>query len=84
MKKLRKYLSLTSINNFLEKLEAIVEIPDTLSELTICRDPKDDKFLELAEGGKASCIITGDEDLLVLHPFNNIPIITPFVFINNY
>lgn len=83
-KKLRKYLSPTSINNFLEKLEAIVEIPTKLPEITVCRDPKDNKFLALAEGGNASCIITGDEDLLVLHPFKGIPIITPSIFVNEY
>jgi len=83
-KKLRKYLSLTSINNFLEKLERLTEPTDTLPELAVCRDPKDDKFLALALGGKASCIITGDEDLLVLHPFKGIPIIAPLEFINEY
>ena len=76
-KKLKKYLSLTSINNFLEKLERLTEPTDTLPELAVCRDPKDDKSLALALGGKASCIITGDEDLLVLHPFKGIPIIAP-------
>jgi putative PIN family toxin of toxin-antitoxin system len=30
-----------------------------------CRDPKDDKYLELAVSSGASCIITGDKDLLV-------------------
>ena len=42
-----------------------------------CRDPKDDKFLELALNGKATHIVSGDEDLLVLHPFRGIPILTP-------
>jgi len=39
-----------------------------------CRDPKDKKFLELAISGAASHIITGDEDLLALHPFRGIAI----------
>jgi putative PIN family toxin of toxin-antitoxin system len=42
-----------------------------------CRDPGDDKFLELAVSGKASHIITGDQDLLALHPFREISILTP-------
>lgn len=41
-----------------------------------CRDPKDNKYLELAVSGKAECIITGDEDLLVLNPFRQIDILT--------
>lgn len=52
----------------------MVKIIHTVS---ICRDPKDNKYLELALSGKADCIITGDKDLLVLHPFDNIPILTP-------
>jgi len=42
-----------------------------------CRDPRDDKFLEVAVHGRADVIITGDQDLLALHPFKGIAIITP-------
>jgi len=47
-----------------------------------CRDPGDDKFLELAVSGKASHIITGDQDLLALHPFHGISILTPREFLD--
>ena len=40
-----------------------------------CRDPKDDMFLELAKSANADCIVTKDDDLLVLHPFQGIPIL---------
>ena len=53
-------------------------------EITECRDPKDNKFLELAVAGKADCIVTGDKDLLVLHPFRNIRIITPKEFLSQF
>lgn len=46
-----------------------------------CRDPKDNKFLELALTVNANCIVTGDKDLLVLHPFRQIPIITVTEFL---
>jgi putative PIN family toxin of toxin-antitoxin system len=52
--------------------------------LLICRDPKDNKYLELALSGRADVIITGDKDLLILHPFREIPIITPSQFLNDY
>ncbi len=52
--------------------------------ITDCRDPKDNKFLELAISANASCIITGDKDLLVLHPFRGIPILNAVDFINNF
>jgi putative PIN family toxin of toxin-antitoxin system len=31
-----------------------------------CRDPKDQRFLDLAENGKADLLVTGDNDLLAL------------------
>jgi uncharacterized protein len=52
--------------------------------VTASRDPKDDKFLELAVSANASCVITGDKDLLILHPFRGIPIVNAVDFINNF
>ena len=52
--------------------------------ITACRDSKDNKFLELAVAANASCIITGDKDLLVLHPFKNIPILSSSEFLNRF
>jgi len=46
-----------------------------------CRDPTDDKFLELAVNGRADLIVTGDADLLVLNPFRGIPILGPADFV---
>ncbi len=45
--------------------------------IRVCRDSRDDKFLELAVDGRANMILTGDEDLLALHPFRGIAIHTP-------
>lgn len=50
-------------------------------KVTACRDPKDDKFLEAALAGKADAIISGDADLLVLNPFEEIPILRPAEFL---
>lgn len=46
----------------------------------ICRDADDDRILAAASGGNASCIITGDNDLLVIRVFNGIPILKPSEF----
>ena len=54
---------------------------DPTEIVTDCRDPNDNKFLELAITCQASCIISGDVDLLVLHPFRGIPILTPANFL---
>jgi uncharacterized protein len=53
-------------------------------KIALCRDPKDNMYLELALSGKADCIITGDNDLLVLDPFRKIRIITPKVFLYQF
>jgi putative PIN family toxin of toxin-antitoxin system len=60
-----------------------VFVPVT-SALQVSRDPKDDMFLSLAVDAKASCIITGDRDLLVLHPFQNIAILSAFGFLSAF
>ncbi len=57
----------------------LVEITETVRE---CRDPNDDKFLELALSAHATCLVTGDRDLLVLHPFRGIPILAPRSFLD--
>jgi putative PIN family toxin of toxin-antitoxin system len=49
-----------------------------------CRDPKDNKFLEVAISANASCLITGDKDLLILHPFRGIPILNAVDFVNSF
>ncbi|MBN1454261.1 MAG: putative toxin-antitoxin system toxin component, PIN family [Anaerolineales bacterium] len=51
--------------------------------VTDCRDPKDNKFLEAAVASNADAIVTGDSDLLELHPFQGIPILRPAEFIHN-
>ncbi len=52
-----------------------------MERITACRDPKDDKFLEVAVTGEADVIVSGDEDLLVLHPFGSIPILPAAEFL---
>lgn len=42
----------------------------------VCRDPKDDKFLDAAHAGKADCLISGDDDLIALGEFERVPILT--------
>jgi putative PIN family toxin of toxin-antitoxin system len=68
------------LQNRLQATEDIIEnmIDVQIRErFSVCRDAKDDKILELAVNGRATVIITGDKDLLVLHPFRGIAILTP-------
>ena len=45
--------------------------------VTECRDAKDDKYLELALAADAWAIVSGDADLLVLHPWHGVRILRP-------
>ncbi|MGO8756489.1 MAG: putative toxin-antitoxin system toxin component, PIN family [Terracidiphilus sp.] len=56
---------------------AAAVLVDISSAIPACRDPRDDKFLEVAVHGRADLIVTGDADLLALHPFRGIQILTP-------
>ena len=79
--KFNKYVSEQERVEFLIALlqEAIfIEVVEVVTE---CRDPHDDKFLELAVNGNAEYIISGDRDLLSLHPFREIAIVTPRDFL---
>lgn len=49
--------------------------------IAISRDPHDDKFLEVAVGGNADVVVSGDEDLLTLTAFEGIPLIPPSRFL---
>jgi uncharacterized protein len=42
-----------------------------------CRDPKDNKYLELALAAGAETIVSSDDDLLVLHPWHGVQILLP-------
>lgn len=45
------------------------------------RDPNDDHVLGCALAASAKVIVTGDKDLLSLHPFRGIAIVTPAAFL---
>ena len=53
--------------------------PDKLKS-PICRDSDDDNILATALAGRCDCIITGDQDLLVLKDFDGIAILSPSDF----
>ena len=80
-RKFDKYFTDARRLQVIQKLERdCVKVEVNLS-VTACRDPKDNKFLELAVTAGASCMITGDQDLLILHPFETIPIVSAADFI---
>ncbi len=79
--KFDKYLPLDIRLEIIDDFISLAYFIEPSIKIATCRDPKDDKFLELACSAKASCIITSDQDLLILNPFRGIPIITAAEFL---
>ena len=79
--KFDKYLSEEERIEFLTTLVHEAELVNVVETVTDCRDPRDNKFLELAVSGGATHIVTGDSDLLMLHPFRGIIVVSPSMFL---
>jgi putative PIN family toxin of toxin-antitoxin system len=83
-KKFDRYLPSDQRGTFLIALVQSTTLVETTETVHVCRDPKDNMLLELALSGKADVIVTGDSDLLVLHPFRQIAILKPEPFLKAY
>lgn len=79
--KLDRYVSVENRKQFLRQLGRRSEFVPVIYSVRECHDPKDDKFLEVALNGRADVIITGDADLLVMHPWRDIAILSPQDFL---
>ena len=75
------YISRLDRQRFLRLLGGVARVVTVSTPIQACRDPKDDKFLEVAVHGEARAIITGDTDLLELDPFHGIRIQRPGDFL---
>jgi hypothetical protein len=82
--RLRKYVSADEATRFVADLASqttlLVDSPGP--HPTVCRDPRDDYLVALAEASGAEAIITGDLDLLVIDPGElAVEVITPRQFV---
>ena len=79
--RLARYLPAGEPGALLGRIGPVSLRVDPAERIAACRDPKDDKFLDAAVYGGADYLVSGDEDLLVLHPFRGVPILTPAAFL---
>jgi uncharacterized protein len=79
--KFDRYVSQERRHELLTRLAPLLDIVEIVQAIRASRDPKDDQFLEVAVNGQAAVIVTGDRDLLTLHPFRGIAIVTPAAFV---
>ena len=75
--KFDRYVDVSDRQAFFLQLVRIVERVPITYLVHGSRDQKDDMFLELAVNGHADYIVSGDQDLLLLSPFRDIPILNP-------
>lgn len=78
--KFDKYVTHDERMRFMVSFLKVADLIEVSETITVCRDPKDDKLLELAVSGNAGFLVTGDKDLLVLNPFRGVEILTPREF----
>lgn len=74
--KFNRFVTSEERDEFLETFVERAILVEIIEKVQECRDPKDDKILELALNGGAKYIVSGDKDLLVLNPFRDVKIVT--------
>lgn len=80
-KKFDRYVTVAHREAFLRLVGQAAQWVTIVQLVRACRDPRDDKFLEVAVNGQAGLVISGDGDLLALHPFRGIPILAPAAYL---
>lgn len=84
LKRLKKKLKRTPSNDLFQTFIDRLNIFEAKSNIKICRDPDDDKFIECALDSKALYIVSGDKDLLSIEEYNGVEIITAAEFCEHY
>jgi uncharacterized protein len=87
--KFDRYLDRASRHEFVALIRRSVHLfgvqnADLMAVDPPCRDSRDNQFLALALAAEADVMISSDEDLLVLHPWRGIPIVTPAEFLSRF
>ncbi len=79
--KFKKYFSPEDLDELLVQIGNRAEFVEVKDNLAICRDPKDNFLLALAQTSMATHLITGDKDLLSLKSFGSTKILTIAAFL---
>jgi len=82
--KFDRYVTVEDRQQFLRVLSRVSEMIHISNPVRECRDPNDDKILEVALNGRAHLIVSGDTDLLKLHPWRGIDILSPQQYLSRH
>jgi uncharacterized protein len=75
--KFDRYVTVEQRLQFIRLIAQTAKFIPIIQTIRECRDPKDDKFLEVAWNGQADMIVTGDADLLAMNPWRDTKILAP-------
>lgn len=77
--KFDRYVSIEDRKLLLRDLRGVAEWvdPDATAAPPRCRDPDDEKFVQLTLAARATALVSGDCDLLSLRSIDGIPVLTP-------
>lgn len=81
--KFDRYRTPEQMDRYLEWLADLAEWVKPSIRISDCRDPDDNRFLEVLVAGEGDVLITGDSDLLELHPYEGKAILTPAGFLGS-
>jgi putative PIN family toxin of toxin-antitoxin system len=81
--RLQRYIGEEERRRFLVLFRQQAILVEPKVEIRVCRDPKDDKFLELAVAASAEAVLTRDRALLDLDPFRGVRLIEPQAFVGH-
>jgi uncharacterized protein len=79
--KLDPYVRTDLRREFVTGFREMVTMIAVAQTVTDCADPKDNKFLALAEAADAELIVASDPHLTNMHPWRGIPILPPSAFL---
>jgi len=80
-RKFDPYVTHEARKTFVHLLVGVATLVPIVQRIRACRDPNDDKFLDVALNGEADLIVTGDRDLLALDPFHGVRIMTAATYL---
>ena len=60
------------------------KVIEKYKDIKVCRDPKDNIFIQVAKSCGSEIVVSDDDDLLSLKSYENIRIISPEIFIESY
>ena len=79
--KFYKYINEERLADILALILADAHFVSPTENVAACRDPADDKYLELALAAKAYAVISGDRDLLSMSPWRGVRILSPAEYV---